>query len=61
MEQKGRGAMVGKMMKLLKGESGQSLAEYGLIVGLIAVVAIAAVTLLGTNITSMLNSLATAI
>ena len=42
-------------------EEGQALAEYGLLVALIAVVAIAAVTLLGTNIQGMLNTLAAAI
>ena len=42
-------------------EEGQALAEYGLLVALVAVVAIAAVTLLGGNIQVMLNNLATAI
>lgn len=50
-----------RVRKLWKGQSGQSLAEYGLIVGLIAVIAIGAVTLLGTNITAAFNSIASAI
>lgn len=52
---------MGTIRKLLKGEKGQSLAEYGLIVGLIAVVCVGAVTLVGTNVTNMLNSLATSL
>jgi len=38
-------------------EDGQSLAEYALILALIAVVAIVALTLLGGNIATMLNTL----
>ncbi len=38
-----------------KDEEGQALAEYGLILGLIAVVAIAALTLLGGAITGKLD------
>jgi pilus assembly protein Flp/PilA len=40
-------------------ESGQSLAEYALILALIAVVAIGALTLLGNGITDMLTGLST--
>jgi pilus assembly protein Flp/PilA len=39
-------------------EEGQGLAEYGLILALVAVVCIAAVTLLGGNISAVLNRLA---
>jgi pilus assembly protein Flp/PilA len=42
-------------------ERGQGLAEYALILALIAVVVIAAVTLLGTNINSILSTIATSI
>lgn len=38
-------------------EEGQGLAEYGLILALIAVVSIAALTLLGTNIAGTLDSI----
>jgi pilus assembly protein Flp/PilA len=41
-----------------KKQKGQSLAEYGLILALIAVVCIAALTLMGNNIRTMLNGLA---
>lgn len=39
-----------KMMKLFKDESGQGMAEYGLILALVAVVVIAVLTLLGTGL-----------
>ena len=42
-------------------ERGQGLAEYALILALIAVVVIAAVTLLGTNINSILSTIAVSI
>jgi pilus assembly protein Flp/PilA len=50
-----------KLFVLYKDEEGQALAEYGLILGLIAVVAIAALTLLGTAITGKLDSVNTAL
>ncbi len=40
---------------------GQSLAEYGLVLALIAVVCIGALTTLGENIDNMLNGLGTTI
>ena len=42
-------------------KKGQSLAEYGLILALVAVFCIAALQLLGNNITTMLNGLASTI
>jgi pilus assembly protein Flp/PilA len=39
-------------------ERGQGLAEYALILALIAVVVIAAVTLIGTNIDTVLSTIA---
>ena len=57
-----------KIMKLvrllkgfLKGEEGQTLAEYALILVLIAVVVIAAVTLLGNQIQGVLQAIANAL
>jgi pilus assembly protein Flp/PilA len=44
-----------KLFASYKTEEGQALAEYGLILGLIAVVAIAALTLLGTALTGKLD------
>ncbi len=45
----------------IESEEGQGLAEYGLILALIAVVCIAALTLLGTNVSDKLNTVASAI
>jgi pilus assembly protein Flp/PilA len=42
----------------MRGEEGQALVEYALIVSLIAVVAIAALTLTGHSIRDILNSIA---
>ena len=42
-------------------EEGATLAEYGLLLALIAVVCIGAITLLGSKISSMFNALATSI
>lgn len=43
------------------GERGATAVEYGLLVALIAVVIIAAVTLLGTNLTGIFNKTASAV
>ncbi len=45
-------------LQVAKKEKGQSLAEYGLILALIAVFCIAALTFLGTSISDALNNLA---
>jgi len=50
-----------RLFVLYKDEEGQALAEYGLILGLIAVVAIAALTLLGVAITGKLDAVNTAL
>ncbi len=42
-------------------EDGASLVEYALLIGLIAVVCIAAVTLIGTHVNTKLNSAANAL
>lgn len=47
--------------RFIADEEGASLVEYALLVALIAVVAIAAIILLGTNASTKLNSAATAI
>ncbi|GAK07811.1 Flp family type IVb pilin [Geomicrobium sp. JCM 19038] len=53
------------MLKFLKNfwndEKGQSMSEYGLILALVAVVAIATLTLLGDNIMQMFSDIAEAI
>jgi pilus assembly protein Flp/PilA len=41
------------MMELIRNEDGQGMVEYGLILGLIAIVVIAALTATGTSISSL--------
>ena len=54
--------LIKKVRKFLTGkEEGASLAEYGLLVALIAVVCIAAVTALGTNVAAKIQQAASAI
>jgi len=50
--------MVEKFLARMRQEEGQALAEYGLILALIAVVCIAALTLLGGNISATLSNIA---
>ncbi|MEO8458424.1 MAG: Flp family type IVb pilin [Chloroflexota bacterium] len=50
-----------KLLVLYKDQEGQALAEYGLILGLIAVVAIAALTAVGLKIAGKLGSVNTAL
>lgn len=49
-----------KLFVRYKDEEGQALAEYALILGLIAIVAVAALTLLGTAITGKLGGVTSA-
>ena len=44
--------------KLFRSEEGATMVEYGLMVALIAVVCIAAVTLLGTNLSAQFDTIA---
>ncbi|HEY8768389.1 MAG TPA: Flp family type IVb pilin [Dehalococcoidia bacterium] len=53
--------IVVKLFVLYKDEEGQALAEYGLILGLIAVIAIAALGALGLAITGQLGGLSSAL
>lgn len=53
--------MLKKFSAMMKDEKGQALAEYGLILALIAVIAIGALTLLGTNISATLGSITAAL
>ena len=50
--------MFKKFQSFLKKEEGQALAEYGLILALIAVVCVAALALMGTNINTTLTTIA---
>ncbi len=50
-----------KLFSLIRKEEGQDLAEYALLISLIALVAIAGVTLLGNQIAAVFNAIAAAI
>jgi pilus assembly protein Flp/PilA len=50
-----------KIVAFINDEEGASAVEYGLLVGLIAVVIIAAVKILGTNISTMFSKAAATI
>jgi pilus assembly protein Flp/PilA len=47
------------MIKLLKDESGATAIEYGLIAALIAVVIIGAIKAVGTNLSTVFNTVST--
>ena len=47
--------------RIWRSEEGQDLAEYALLIALIALVVIAAVTLLGTQIQAVFNNIANAL
>jgi pilus assembly protein Flp/PilA len=47
--------------KFVRDEEGATLAEYGLLLALIAVVCLAAITVLGTKISSMFSAVSTSI
>lgn len=51
-------SFVARMKKLATREEGATMVEYGLMVALIAVVAIVGVTLLGNNILALFNQTA---
>jgi pilus assembly protein Flp/PilA len=51
--------MISSLTKLLKNEDGATAIEYGLIAALIAVAAIAAFQLVGTNLSTTFHNIAT--
>ena len=53
--------MKSRLFSMLQQQEGQDLAEYGLVIALIAVVAIVALGLLGGNISTILAQIAGAI
>jgi len=53
--------MLNLVKKFVKEEEGQGMTEYGLILGVIAVGAVAAVTAFGDSIVTKLNSVRTSI
>ncbi len=50
--------LINTVRKLHNNEAGATMVEYGLMVALIAVVCLAAVTLLGTNVRAIFNQIA---
>ena len=46
------------LVNIIRDEEGQALTEYGLILGLIAVVTVGALTMMGTNVNKMLSAIA---
>jgi Flp pilus assembly pilin Flp len=48
-------------MLWLRREEGQDLTEYALLIGLIVILAIAAITLMGTSISQILSTIASAL
>jgi pilus assembly protein Flp/PilA len=50
--------MIKKLMNFFKDEEGATMVEYGLMVALIAVVCIAAVALIGTNLNAKFTGVA---
>jgi len=51
--------MIAKLIKLVRNDDGATAIEYGLIAALIAVAAIAAFQLVGTNLSSTFHNIAT--
>ena len=50
--------MITTLKTMIRDEEGATMVEYGLLVALIALVAIVGVTLLGTNLTTLFNTVA---
>ncbi len=50
--------MITTLKRLVRDEEGATMVEYGLLIALIALVAITAVKTLGTNISSLFNTVA---
>jgi pilus assembly protein Flp/PilA len=55
------GKKMERLIRFFKDEEGATAVEYGIMVALIAVVIIAAVALLGTNLSARFNAVATSI
>jgi pilus assembly protein Flp/PilA len=50
--------MINKLIAMIRDEEGATMVEYGLLVALIALVAIVGVTLLGTNLNTLFSTVA---
>jgi pilus assembly protein Flp/PilA len=49
-------SVLSSLLTRLRSEDGQTMAEYGILIGVIAVVVVVAAVLLGTNISSLFSS-----
>lgn len=47
-----------KLSSIIRGEEGQGMVEYGLIIALVAIVVVGALVLLGGNLTTIFNNIA---
>jgi pilus assembly protein Flp/PilA len=47
---------ISSLLNRLRREEGQTMAEYGILIGVIAIVVVAAALLLGTSITNLFNN-----
>ncbi len=50
--------MLLRLTELLRREEGQDLTEYALLIGLIVILAVGAITLMGSSISDILSSIA---
>ena len=53
--------VISSLKRFMRGDEGQDLLEYALLVALIALVAVAAITLTGTNVNQIFNNIAAAL
>ena len=51
--------MLHSFISMVRDEDGATMVEYGLLIALIALVALGAITTLGTNLSGLFNSVAT--
>ncbi len=53
--------MIATLKSLIRDDEGVTMVEYGLMVSLIAIVCIVAVKLIGTNLSTLFNTVATSV
>jgi len=53
--------MLATLKSMIRDDEGATMVEYGLLVALIAMVALAAVKVLGTNLSSLFSTVATSV
>ncbi len=50
-----------KLQNMFRNEKGQGMVEYGLIIGLVAIIAISALTFLGPKVAGVFNAISSAL